>query len=58
MNGLVRFFNGIHMAVGITPLSDEATPNQQRDFVLIWFGTILFILCWCIGIVWWLGSQS
>mgnify|MGYP006269470047 CR=1 FL=1 len=58
MEGLVRFFNGIHMAVGITPLREDATPQQQRDFVLIWFGAILFTIIWCIGIAWWLASQG
>jgi hypothetical protein len=41
---LARFFNGVHWAVGITTLPDAATPKEERSFVLMWFGIIVFFV--------------
>ena len=41
---LARFFNGVHWAVGMTTLPDTATPKEERSFVLMWLGIILFFI--------------
>jgi hypothetical protein len=45
---LANFFRGIHIGFGITPLQSDATPAQERVFVLSWFGIIAVILAWCV----------
>jgi hypothetical protein len=43
---LARFFSAMHQAFGITDLPSDATPTQERNFVLMWLGIILFGLFW------------
>ena len=45
---LARFFNGVHWAVGMTTLPETATPNEERSFVLMWLGIILFFIIFSI----------
>ena len=39
---LAKAFNGLHWAVGITALPDNASPREERSFVLMWLGIIVF----------------
>ena len=41
---LARFFAGIHWVVGITTLPPTATPREERSFVLLWLGIIVFLI--------------
>lgn len=41
---LAKFFNGVHWAVGITTLPATATPREERSFVLMWVGMIVFVI--------------
>jgi len=41
---LAQIFNGIHWAVGITTLPASATPREERSFVLMWLGIIVFMI--------------
>jgi len=52
---LARFFNGIHWAVGITTLPDTATPRDERSFVLMWVGIIVFMLVFFVVMIYLLG---
>jgi hypothetical protein len=45
---LANFFRGVHIGFGITPLPADATPSQERIFVLSWFGIIAVIIGWCV----------
>ena len=40
---LAKFFNGVHWAVGITTLPATAKPRDERSFVLMWLGIIVFM---------------
>ena len=52
IKSLANFFRGIHIGLGITPLASDATPTQERIFVLSWFGIILVMLSWCAFLLW------
>jgi hypothetical protein len=41
---LARVFKGLHWAVGITTLSNDAGPREERSFVLMWLGIIVFLV--------------
>jgi hypothetical protein len=41
---LATFFNGLHWAIGITTLPSTATPRDERSFVLMWLGIIVFMI--------------
>jgi hypothetical protein len=41
---LAKAFNGLHWAVGITTLPETASPREERSFVLMWLGIIVFLL--------------
>ncbi len=41
---LAKFFNGVHWAVGITTLPATATQRDERSFVLMWLGIIVFLV--------------
>lgn len=43
---LANLFRGVHRAIGITDLPDDATPAQEKRFVLMWIGIIGFALAW------------
>jgi hypothetical protein len=39
---LANLFRGLHWVVGITAPPPDATRAQERNFVLMWVGVILF----------------
>ena len=41
---LARLFNGLHWMIGITTLPPTATPREERSFVLMWIGIVVFII--------------
>jgi hypothetical protein len=41
---LAKAFNGLHWMVGITTLPETASPRQERSFVLMWLGIIVFVV--------------
>ena len=41
---LAKIFNGLHWAVGITTLPATATPREERFFVFMWLGIIVFVV--------------
>ena len=41
---LARFFNGLHWAIGMTTLPETATPKEERSFVLMWLGIVVFVI--------------
>ena len=41
---LAKVFNGLHWGVGITTLPATATPREERSFVLMWLGIIVFTI--------------
>ncbi|HSE21159.1 MAG TPA: hypothetical protein VLB68_05855 [Pyrinomonadaceae bacterium] len=41
---LAKGFNGLHWAIGITTLPENASASQERSFVLMWLGLIVFII--------------
>lgn len=40
---LARFFRGMNMAMGVTTLPENASPQAERKFVLAWLGVIGFL---------------
>jgi len=46
IHALARLFVGIHWAIGITTLPADASPQQERSFVLMWLGIAAFIGVW------------
>jgi hypothetical protein len=57
LSPLARFFRGINIAIGVTTIKDDATPQQQRNFVVAWLCIVTFILFWCVLIVYWFTSS-
>ena len=41
---LAKLFNGMHWAIGITTLPATATARDERSFVLMWLGIIVFMI--------------
>ena len=41
---LAKIFNGLHWGVGITTLPTTATSREERSFVLMWLGIIVFMI--------------
>ena len=41
---LAKFFNGLHWAIGITTLPSTASSREERSFVLMWLGIIVFMI--------------
>jgi hypothetical protein len=52
---LARMFNGVHWAFGITTLPATATPREERNFVLMWLGIIVFTILFLTGFFYFLG---
>jgi hypothetical protein len=48
---LARFFNGLHWAAGMTTLPDTATPKEERAFVLMWLGIVVFVIVFFAGFI-------
>ena len=56
VGSLARFFRGINIAMGVTTLPDNATPAQERKFVLIWLGIVGFFFAWLILLFFWITN--
>jgi len=41
---LAKGFNGLHWAIGITALPENASASEERSFVLMWLGLIILIV--------------
>jgi len=41
---LARQIRNIHWLIGITTLPKDATPSQERSFVLMWVGIVVFVV--------------
>jgi len=41
---LAKGFNGLHWLIGITTLPEAASASEERSFVLMWLGLIVFII--------------
>lgn len=54
-HALARMFNGVHWAFGITTLPATATPREERSFVLMWVGILLFMIVFLTGFFYFLG---
>ena len=53
---LARIFNGLHWVMGITTLPATATPRDERSFVLMWLGIIVFMIVFFAVLIYLLGS--
>ena len=53
---LARFFNVIHWAMGITILPATASAHEERSFVLMWVGIIVFMIVFFAGFIYLLGT--
>lgn len=54
-HNLARLFNGFHWAVGITTLPATASPREERSFVLMWLGIIVFMIVFFVVFIYLLG---
>lgn len=52
---LAKLFNGFHWAVGITTLPATASPREERSFVLMWLGIIVFMIVFFAVFIYLLG---
>lgn len=41
---LARLFNALHWGIGITALPKNASRGDERSFVFMWLGIIVFML--------------
>jgi hypothetical protein len=51
---LARFFNGLHWAAGMTTLPETATAKEERSFVLMWLGIVVFVIVFFAGFIYFL----
>lgn len=56
IHSLARFFRGMHMALGVTTLPPNATPEQERKFVLVWLALVAFFAIWVAILFFWITS--
>ena len=56
ISSLARFFRGLNMAMGVTTLPENAPLEQQRKFVMVWLGIIVFCLVWVGVLFFWIVS--
>lgn len=54
---LAKIFNGLHWAIGITTLPTTATAREERSFVLMWLGLIVFMVVFLAVFVYLLGKM-
>jgi len=52
---LAKVFNGLHWAIGITTLPATATSREERSFVLMWLGIIVFMIVFFTILIYLLG---
>ena len=43
VRALAKGLRSVHYVIGITTLSSEATQDEERSFVLLWAGMLVFI---------------
>jgi len=48
---LAKVFNALHWGVGITTLPTTATSREERSFVLMWLGIIVFMVLFFAGFI-------
>ena len=53
---LARIFNGLHWVMGITTLPATSSPREERSFVLMWLGIIVFMIVFFVVLIYLLGS--
>jgi hypothetical protein len=53
---LAKVFNALHWGVGITTLPTTATPREERSFVLMWLGIIVFMVVFFAVFIYLLGT--
>lgn len=53
---LAKAFNGLHWVMGITTLPATATSRDERSFVLMWLGIIVFMIVFFVVLIYLLGS--
>jgi len=51
---LAMLFNGLHWLIGITTLPAGASPREERSFVLMWLGIIVFTIVFLALFLYWL----
>lgn len=54
---LARIFNGLHWGIGITTLPGRATSREERSFVLMWLGIIVFMIVFFVVLIYVLGRM-
>ena len=54
---LAKLFNGLHWGIGITTLPITATPREERSFVLMWLGIIMFMIVFFAVMIYVLGRM-
>ena len=52
---LAKVLNGLHWFIGITTLPGKATPREERTFVLMWLGIVVFVIVFFTVFIYWLG---
>ncbi len=55
-SSLARFFRGMNMAMGVTTLPENASPEKERKFVLAWLGILAFLLLWVVILFFWITN--
>lgn len=53
---LAKIFNGLHWAIGITTLPAKATSREERSFVLMWLGIIVFMIVFFALLIYLVGT--
>jgi len=53
---VAKIFNGLHWGVGITTLPATATSREERSFVLMWLGIIVFMIVFFTVLIYLLGT--
>jgi hypothetical protein len=51
---LAKGLRGLHWVVGITTLPATATSREERSFVLMWLGIVVFIVLFFAGFLYFL----
>jgi len=57
IESLARFFRGMNMAMGVTTLPEDASPDAERKFVFTWLGIVGFLAILFFAILYLFISQ-
>lgn len=57
LGALARFFRGLNMAMGVTTLPEDASPQAERKFVFTWLGIVGFLTILFFAILYLFVSQ-